>query len=128
MTLRQKIGYWLPTIIWAIVIFSFSSGSTPATSEIYWQDFIVKKSAHVFVYAVLAVLLYRSLRLTTQYSRSYLLLFTLTLTVLYAVSDEFHQSLIPGRESRFRDIIIDAAGALAGLKLTGSLFNRTIKM
>ncbi len=117
MTLRQKIGYWLPTVIWAIVIFSFSSGSTPTTSQIYWQDFIIKKSAHVFVYSILSLLVYRSLKHTTHFPRPYLLLFALALTVLYAISDEFHQSFIPGRDARFRDIMIDTIGSALALFL-----------
>ncbi|KKU89266.1 MAG: VanZ-like protein [Candidatus Yanofskybacteria bacterium GW2011_GWA1_48_10] len=115
MTWSKRIQYWLPTFLWAIVIFSFSANSTPAASKIYWQDFIIKKSAHLFVYAVLAVLLYRSLKLTTHYSQPYLLLLTLALTTLYAITDEFHQSFTPGRGPHLRDIIIDVVGAGIGL-------------
>ncbi len=37
--------------------------------------------------------------------------------VLYAVSDEFHQSFVPGRYPDIRDILVDAAGVLAALLL-----------
>ncbi|NLT08689.1 MAG: VanZ family protein [Ruminococcus sp.] len=33
---------------------------------------------------------------------------------LYAVSDEIHQSFIPGRSCEFRDVVIDTSGALTG--------------
>ena len=115
MSIRRRIKYWLPTLAWAILIFSFSSQPTLTTSQIYWQDFVVKKSAHLFVYAVLAVLIYRSFNLSTHYSRLYLLLFTVTITILYAVTDEFHQTFTLGREPTLRDVLIDIAGGLTGL-------------
>ncbi len=115
MSIGRRIKYWLPTIIWAILIFSFSSQPTLTTSKVYWQDFVIKKAAHLFVYAVLAVLIYRSLKLTTHYPKLYLLLFTITITLLYAVSDEFHQTFALGREPTLRDVFIDLAGGLTGL-------------
>ncbi len=118
MSIRRRIKHWLPTLAWAILIFSFSSQPTLTTSQVYWQDFVVKKSAHLFVYAVLSVLIYRSLKLTTRYSQPYLLLLTVTLTILYAVTDEFHQTFTLGREPHLRDIVIDVAGAFLGLGLT----------
>ena len=35
--------------------------------------------------------------------------------VLYAVSDEVHQSFVPGRSCELRDMCIDAAGILVGI-------------
>ncbi|MEK7091259.1 MAG: VanZ family protein [Patescibacteria group bacterium] len=118
MSIRRRIKYWLPTLIWAILIFSFSSQPTLSTSQVYWQDFVIKKSAHLFVYAVLSILIYRSLKLTTHYSRPYLLLFTLTITILYAVTDEFHQTFTLGRGPTLRDVFIDIFGGFLGLGLT----------
>lgn len=115
MSIRRFLKAWLPTLFWATIIFSFSSKTTPTTSQVYWQDFVVKKAAHLFVYAVLSVLIYRSLKLTTQYQRPYLLLFTITITFLYAITDEFHQSFTFGREPTIRDVLIDIVGGTAGL-------------
>lgn len=117
MSIRGRIKHWLPTLAWAVLIYSFSSQPTLSTSNIYWQDFIIKKTAHLFVYAVLSTLIYRSLRLTTHYSRPYLLLFTLALTLIYAVTDEFHQTFTLGREPTLRDVFIDVAGGSLGLWL-----------
>jgi len=38
-----------------------------------------------------------------------------TAVILFAVSDEFHQSFIPGRDAGIADILADAAGALAAM-------------
>ena len=118
MSIRRRIKHWLPTLAWAVLIFSFSSQPTLTTSKVYWQDFVIKKSAHLFVYAVLSILIYRSLKLTTHYSRPYLLLFTLTITILYAVTDEFHQTFTLGRGPTLRDVFIDIFGGFLGLGLT----------
>lgn len=124
MSLRQKIKYWFPTIVWALVIFSFSSKSSFATSVVHWQDFIVKKSAHLFVYAVLTVLVYRSLKHTTKLKGVYLFIFTITSIVLYAISDEFHQTFSIGREPTLRDVFIDTMGGLVGLLSFLKLYSR----
>lgn len=39
------------------------------------------------------------------------------LSVLYALSDEYHQTFVPGRNGTFVDLLIDASGALVGLLL-----------
>lgn len=39
----------------------------------------------------------------------------LGLCILYAASDEFHQSFVPGRGPRVMDIGIDTLGSLVGL-------------
>ncbi len=126
MSIRRRIKHWLPTLAWAILIFSFSSQSTLTTSKVYWQDFVIKKAAHLFVYAVLSVLIYRSLKLTTHYSRPYLLLLTITITLLYAVTDEFHQTFTLGREPTLRDVFIDILGSFLGLGLTRNFLSPNI--
>jgi hypothetical protein len=35
--------------------------------------------------------------------------------VLYAVSDEIHQTFVPGRAGQLRDVLIDSCGVLAGI-------------
>jgi len=39
------------------------------------------------------------------------------LTMIYAISDEYHQSFVPGRSGNLADLVIDATGAAAGLWL-----------
>ena len=40
------------------------------------------------------------------------------ISILYAVSDEYHQSLVPGRDADPKDFLIDCAGIVAGLWLS----------
>lgn len=77
-------------------------------------EFLIRKSAHIFLYFVLAILLYMAVKGRSNI-KDYSLAFILT--TLYACTDEFHQLFIPGRSGEFRDILVDSTGALIGLVL-----------
>lgn len=102
--------FWLPVIFWLVVVFAFSSRPTPAVSEIDWRDFIFKKTVHFFEFGILFTLFFRALKNTTKIVQAAFLAFVLT--VLYAASDEYHQTLVSGRTGTVRDVFIDSAGAL----------------
>lgn len=74
----------------------------------------VRKAAHTLEYLLLAVLVFNAAWLTWEKRRPY---FVFIFTVLYAVTDEIHQHFVPGRGCRFSDMLIDAAGAAAGILL-----------
>ena len=111
---KKRVKYWLPPVLWAGVIFWFSTFPQMRTTEIYWQDFILKKTAHFMEYGILAMLLYRSF-INGRVNKKRSLVYSFILTVLYAVSDEIHQLYTPGRDARVRDVLIDSAGALTVL-------------
>lgn len=99
------------------LIFTLSSFPSVQTSGVHWQDFLLKKTAHFIEYFILALLIHYSLKHTTRFSPVSLFFFSFTTAVLYAITDEVHQSFIPGREPRLRDIGIDTLGALAACTL-----------
>ncbi len=75
---------------------------------------LVRKNAHFIAYLILGVLLVNALgswgQLTLKvFSAAF------TIAVLYAASDEFHQLFIDGRSGEVRDVLIDSAGAVAGI-------------
>ena len=105
------IRYWLPFLLWAVLIFSFSSNPTVKTSEIHWQDFIIKKTAHIIEYFIFTLLLYRALRQSNIKNITAIYL-AIVMAFLYGMSDEFHQSFTPGREPKIRDVLIDTSGSL----------------
>lgn len=108
--LSHFLRFFLPVILWALVIFAFSSYQTGTASEINWQDFAVKKMAHMTEYAVLTVLLYRGL-FNSGVSKMNALIYSVVVAALYGASDEFHQSFTPGREPHLRDVVFDTIGA-----------------
>ena len=99
------VKYWLPPLLWAVVIFLFSSHPTKGVSEIHWQDFIVKKSAHIIEYGILALLIYRGL-INSKVSKLHAGIAAILTSFIYGATDEFHQMFTPGREPTVRDIII----------------------
>lgn len=111
----KKIKYWLPAVVWASLIFYMSSRSSIKTVDVYWQDFLLKKIAHFTEYFIFSVLIYRALSNTTNFSKKKSLVLSFIITVVYAASDEFHQSFIPGREPQIRDVAIDSIGSISAL-------------
>lgn len=79
--------------------------------------YVIRKSAHFFEYGLLAALLAIDFYLTKQ-SRLNVVIYSLFMTLLCAVGDEFYQSFI-GRGSNVRDIVIDFSGALFGIACVG---------
>ncbi len=109
------IRYWLPALIWMLLIFLGSSIPSARVSQNGTLDFLAHKVAHLFEYAVLYLLVYRALNQGKGAFDKREIVVALFLVTLYGGSDEFHQSFIPGRESRLRDVFIDFLGGLAGV-------------
>ena len=55
------------------------------------------------------------LRILERHQVLRLVSISLAFTTLYAVSDEFHQSFVPGRTGCWRDVLVDGLGAVIGL-------------
>ena len=101
---------WLPPILWALLIFKFSSGTIPESSKIYWLNFIVNKIGHILLFGTLALLCYRGL-VGEGVGRKKAAIWAVLMSVFYGATDEFHQMYTQGREARVRDVIIDGIGA-----------------
>jgi VanZ family protein len=66
----------------------------------------LRKIAHAAEYAVLGALLARAVASPRL---------ACALGVLYAISDEVHQAVVPGREGSPLDVAIDSIGVAAGV-------------
>lgn len=114
---------WGPAIIWMAVTFYISHQSA-VSIPLGAPDYV----AHGVSYAGLGVMFMRALaggRLSAM-SWKWVLVATI-LGGLYGVSDEFHQSFVPGRHSSFSDVVADTVGSLAGASLaalTGAWLRR----
>lgn len=79
---------------------------------------IVRKTAHFSIYAMLGILT-TNLMMTIENKKIYVkVVYSLGFCFFYAITDEFHQTFIPGRSGEIRDVLIDSLGALAGILLT----------
>ena len=90
---------------------------------------IARKCAHITEYAVLALLLWRALRGTPTLRPKTFILFGAVLLgcVLFAASDEFHQTFVKSRTPSGRDVLLDVGGALLGLLIGASFARRRPK-
>lgn len=88
-------------LVWCAVIFFLSSQPhLPGPADQTW-DFVIKKLGHITAYAILFGLTFRATRNVKQ---------SFIFCVLYALSDEYHQSFVPGRTPMLRDVGIDIIG------------------
>lgn len=108
--IAREVYLWGPVVVWALLIFRFSSGRVPVASPVFWQDFAVKKTGHVLLFGILAIFLYRALR-GEGVSRKRAVVWAIVLATFYGATDEFHQVFTQGREARVRDIVVDFVGA-----------------
>lgn len=95
-----------------LAIFLFSAGSAVHMPERLLQT-VVNKGGHMIGYGLLALAFWRMFEF--QENRFWLVWL---LAVLYALTDEFHQSFVPGRTpSLFDALFFDALGAWISLRL-----------
>lgn len=101
----------MPAIFWIVAIFvqsSISNLSIP-NFQFKWHD----KLAHIVEFAILAILLFRALKYSSikffQQGKYWL---TFLGGSLYGLSDEIHQSFVPGRTADVYDWIADVIGIL----------------
>ena len=105
MTRSRALTVWLPVVLWAAVIFTFSSIPSLSTGLGTW-DTVLRKGAHVTEYAILGALLYRAV------GREAL---ALAAGIAYAAIDEVHQYFVRGRHASPVDVAIDATGVALGM-------------
>lgn len=136
--LLRFLRYWLPVLLWCALIFGFSTeaGSTRHSSRILrpilrWLSpgisdeairqvqYGVRKIFHVVEYAILAQLVWRARRKPAQgghrawdWREAGV---ALAFAAAFALTDELHQTLVPSREGRVSDVLLDSLGAALGL-------------
>ncbi len=94
-------------------------GINPDMLPVEALSWIVRKSAHFTEYLLLALL---ALPLAIHYRGTGLQTWVLVwlFCVGYAATDEWHQTMVPGREGRITDVLIDGMGAIIGIWLAHS--------
>ncbi len=113
----RVLWVWGPALAWMAGTFYISHQSV-VDIPLGAPDYL----AHGVAYAVLGGLYVRALaggQLAT--ARWSLVWPAVVLAALYGLSDEFHQSFIPGRLASVSDLVADTVGALAGASLTVAL-------
>jgi VanZ family protein len=115
-SLKRQLLRWGPAL--AVMLLIFLASETPGNDlpEFGKIDMGVKKGGHMTGYALLSLAYLQGLTGRNWAARRRVALAVL-LAILYAITDEFHQSFTPGRHSSIMDVGIDAIGALLGVML-----------
>ncbi len=141
---KNFFKYWFPVILWLAFIFWMSTGTFSSENssrviepvlrflapEISSQAVelihgMVRKAGHIIEYFVLSLLLFRAFRGPSDKPWKWTWAsFAIIGTVLWALSDEYHQSFVPTRTDSFTDVGFDAAGGILAQLASALWFNR----
>ena len=109
--LSKKTKTILP-IIWMGIIFYLSHQP--------YEFFVIESTnprqitAHIFLYAILAYLLIITVLEWRKSRLRNVFLFSVFFSIIYGISDEYHQGFIPGRTVSSLDVVMDMIGAVIG--------------
>ena len=121
--MRVQFSKWLPALLVMLAIFLLSAQPSYELPNFDWADRIVKKGSHMMGYAILALSYWRAFDLRSN-TRGLAWL----LAVVYAVTDEWHQAFVPGRQPSILDVLIyDQLGALIALELASLWKTKTTR-
>lgn len=128
--MRSRIKYWLPAIMVGMLIALFSTHrfSSEQTSRVilpllrwlfpfashralYLMHVAIRKLAHITEFGIFSITVFHGIRAERHGWKLGWAVGTLVIAVTYAGLDEWHQSFVPLREARFRDVLIDSTGA-----------------
>lgn len=117
---------WLAVALWCGLIYYFTATPAytgPSTLSLLGQvlpflpapvhdllNYLIRKAAHLTAFGILALLTRWAFLPASWASRG-----AWGFTTLYAASDEWHQTLVPGRSGTVGDVLLDSAGALLAL-------------
>ncbi|HKQ71583.1 MAG TPA: VanZ family protein [Polyangiaceae bacterium] len=104
--------FWTFAAGWAALIFALSS--VPGRKFPDLKVLSYDKVLHGGVYAVLGALCFLAIRKTWSLRTSWLIGASVVAATLYGVSDELHQSFVPGRSVDMFDVLADCIGSLVG--------------
>lgn len=133
--LNKKAGFivsWLLVIVWMSLIFYLSNQpdlKSPYSSDV---DFVLRKIAHITEFAILTFLFWHALMISAKTEersakKSLLPVIAFLLAFIYAISDEYHQTLIFGRAGTLKDVAIDSIGIITvSILIYKGMFDRFI--
>lgn len=132
----RKIVASLLVLLWMMLIFTFSSATGEESSGLSDKvietialnltdveknskemdsikekySFLIRKSAHFFVYFILGVLVINALY-TFRVNR-YMIIYASLICIIYAITDEFHQTFVNKRSGQISDVLLDSSASL----------------
>lgn len=149
-SIRRKLLWWLPTLIWLGLqaFFSTDTFSAENTGSILWRivhalygnisdhqfavvHFLIRKGAHFITYGLLSVFAFFSWRATLPSPARWRFHWSMLAVLLAGVAgslDEFHQMFVPSRTASPRDVLLDTVGAICFQIVLAVILGRRSKM
>ena len=90
----------------------FANGNTATAEKL---EPVIRKVAHMSEYGVGAMIFYGITMTYEGMSRKKRIILSFAFIILYAASDEFHQTFIDDRSGNVTDVIIDTCGGAIGI-------------
>ncbi|HEX5165125.1 MAG TPA: VanZ family protein [Thermomicrobiales bacterium] len=119
--MKQLIVRIIPAVAWMAFIF-FMSSQEQFPSTLGVSIMLLTVVGHMVLYGVLGLLLLFAFAGTARPSRTTMAAAVLG-AALYGVTDEFHQSFVPGRDASVFDLFVNTVGAT--LAVISSTFARS---
>lgn len=121
---QQDLKPWLATLFSESALqrflpqlqFTYDAQVISVQKPYSFLEFFIRKAAHISEYFILAFLIWQTLAATRLIRPTVFVLATL-LSVLYAASDEWHQSFVPNRTGHLIDVGVDSIGVLLAMLL-----------
>ena len=87
------------------------------------------KSMHFILYTGFGIVLYLTMHFSgNPILRKYTVILVLLIGVLYAITDEMHQSYVPGRSASKADLVADTAGLVVSVIMMSGLIYIQIRI
>lgn len=132
----RKVISLLLVLLWMMLMFSFSSATGEESSGVSDKvietitltltdikdnskemdevkdkyGFIVRKTAHFFVYFMLGIIVMNAFY--TFRVNKYMVIYASIICILYAITDEFHQTFVDERSGQISDVLLDSSASL----------------
>ncbi|MEM4292549.1 MAG: VanZ family protein [Thermoplasmata archaeon] len=129
------VGIWFAIFVYALLIFQLSSAPMNAQpepiqttyqtiNETVKQTIVVPTGQpqrytpdylHLFLFVGFGLLLYCGFFVIGGSARHFAVNLAWCLGTVYAATDEYHQSFVPGRSADWKDVVADASGVFLGI-------------
>ena len=130
----SRLVTWVPVLVWTALVLGFSSGDFSAENTgsllapvLLWLfpwitadqigviHGLVRKTAHVTEYGILALLWFRTLTRSAGLRVPAGAGLALAISIVVATVDESHQAMLPSRTGSAADVVLDSVGAAVAL-------------
>ena len=129
MALFKKVSYIPYKVLRFLGVYNNTQYENESLSHFTTRNYMVfRKVCHAFVYFILAILLFKTLRAILNFKHRNVALISIGICIIYSILDEIHQNFVSGRTSSIWDCVIDNIGSIIGVILSICLYKITINI